>query len=229
MFDHFIRMFGQTPGDTVTLVQAVAAVLTSFLLSLVMVYVYRETHRGTSYSQSFAQTLVIMCTVVSVIMLIIGSNIARAFSLVGALSIIRYRTAIKEPRDVAFVVMVMAIGMACGTRFYDIAVVFTLLMCGIIFFLSRFNIGSKPFSEIILKMVVDKDLDYHKAFDEAFFTHLRSHALLSVDSAGEDALELVYSIEMKKAATEQHLLDSLQKPAGCRRVSLLKGLQNINV
>jgi uncharacterized membrane protein YhiD involved in acid resistance len=225
----FFRMFEQTPGDTITLVQAAIAVVGSFLLSLIMVYVYRETHRGTSYSQSFAQTLVIMCTVVSIIMLIIGSNIARAFSLVGALSIIRYRTAIKEPRDVAFVFMVMAIGMACGTKFYDVAVVFTLLMCGIIFFMSRFNIGAKPFSEIILKMVVDKDLDYHKAFDEVFFTHLQSHALLSVDAAGEDALELVYSIQMKKAATERHLLDSLQKPTGCRRVSLLKGLQNINV
>src|SRR5581483_11015070 len=66
-------------------------------------WVYRSTHHGVSYSKSFVQTLVLMGMCVGVVMLIVGSNIARAFSLVGALSIIRFRNAIKETRDVAFV------------------------------------------------------------------------------------------------------------------------------
>ena len=83
-----------------SLADVAIVMLLSFVLSAAMALVYRGTHRGTSYSQSFAQTLVLMGMVTALIMLIIGSNIARAFSLVGALSVIRFRNAVKETRDV---------------------------------------------------------------------------------------------------------------------------------
>src|SRR5689334_24658379 len=110
-----------TSAFTLTDVAIVLAL--SGLLSLLTAGIYRFTHRGTSYSQSFAQTLVMMGMVTALIMLIIGSNIARAFSLVGALSVIRFRNAVKETRDVGFMFFVMAIGMACGTRFYLLATI----------------------------------------------------------------------------------------------------------
>lgn len=228
--DELIKQLGQTPGgEIVTVTQAAAAIVTSFFLSLVLVYVYRETHQGTSYSQSFAHTLVIMCVVVSVIMLIIGSNIARAFSLVGALSIIRFRTAVKEARDVAFLFLAMAVGMACGTKFYSIGLTLVFFICPIAFFLSKFNIGAKPFSEVILKLVVSKDLDHHVAFDDLLHQQLQSHVLLSVDAVDDDTLELVYSVKFKSSTTDSNLLESLRAPDGCRKVSIVKGLQNINV
>ncbi len=225
--DELIKQFGQYSGagGTVTLVQAGAAILSAFVLSLVIAYVYRETYRGTSYSQFYAHTLVIMCVTVAVIMLIIGSNIARAFSLVGALSIIRFRSAVKDTRDVAFIFLVMAIGMECGTRFFDIAILFTCAAAGIIFFLTKFNIGAKPSHESVLKVLVSSDADYEQAFDEVFYVHLRSHALLSVDSVSDDMLELVYSIVLKRGKADQQLLGPIRAVPGCRRVSLLKGLE----
>ena len=81
------------------------------------------THRGTSYTQSFVFTLVLNGMVVALVMLIVGLNIARAFSLVGALSIIRFRNAVKETHDVGFIFFTMAIGMAVGTQFYTLAIV----------------------------------------------------------------------------------------------------------
>ena len=75
------------------------AMTVAALLTFVLGSVYRYTHRGTSYSQSFLVTLFLMAVATSVVMMIIGSNIARAFSLVGALSIIRFRTAVKDSRD----------------------------------------------------------------------------------------------------------------------------------
>ncbi len=229
--DQLLKQLGQYrgAGDAVSLVQAVVALLMSFVLSLIVIYVYRKSHHGSSYSQSYAHTLVIMCTVTSIIMLIIGSNIARAFSLVGALSIIRFRSAIKEPRDVGFIFMAMAIGMACGTKFYGIAIIFTIFMCIIVFILTRFNIGSKKFSEILLKIMIDGDVDYHHAFDKVFYTYLESHLLLSIEAAVEGTLEVVYSIKLKKAVSEKDFLDALRKLSGCRRVSLLKGIQNASM
>ena len=83
--DELIRQLGQYPGSataTVSMVQTIAAVLLSFVLALIIAFIYKATHTGTSYSQSFFHTLIIMSVVVSLIMIIIGSNIARAFSLV---------------------------------------------------------------------------------------------------------------------------------------------------
>lgn len=170
-----------------------------------------------------------MCVVTSVIMLIIGSNIARAFSLVGALSIIRFRSAVKDPRDVGFIFFAMAVGMAVGTRFYLIGIVLTFLLCGISFALTKFNIGAKPFSETLLKVLVGEDLDYEASFEPAFYTHLQSYALLSVDAADDESIEVTYSVKFKSGAAEKQLLDSMEKIPGTQRVSLLHGLQNINV
>jgi hypothetical protein len=96
--------------------------LLSAALSAGAAFAYRHTTRQATYSQSFAQSLVMIGMVTAIVMLIIGSNVARAFSLVGALSVIRFRNALKETRDVGFMFLVMAIGMACGSRLYLLAV-----------------------------------------------------------------------------------------------------------
>ncbi len=94
----------------------VVLVLTlSFALSAFIGWIYKLSHRGASYTQSFVFTLVLNGMVVALVMTIVGSNLARAFSLVGALSIIRFRNAVKETRDVGFIFFTMAIGMAVGT------------------------------------------------------------------------------------------------------------------
>jgi uncharacterized membrane protein YhiD involved in acid resistance len=229
--DELIKQIGQDAGrgDTVSLIHVLVAILLSFILSLVIANIYNQTYRGTNYSQSYIQTLVIMSVVTAVIMIIIGSNIARAFSLVGALSIIRFRSPIKDTRDLAFIFLTMAIGMACGTKFYDVAIVMTFCMAGIIFFLSTFNIGARPPSEIILKLLVDKDMEFDKAFNDVFLEHLHDSVLLSVDSTTTDMLELIYSISMKKGVSDARLLEGLRAVRGCHKVSLLTGLQGVAV
>ena len=120
-----------TVGDftgVFTIWDIVIVLCLSFSLSLIIGKVYQVTHKGISYSQGNVQTYVLMAVVVAVIMLVIGSNIARAFSLVGALSIVRFRNAVKESRDVGFVFWAMAVGMACGTRFYLMAVFATIVI-----------------------------------------------------------------------------------------------------
>ena len=85
------------------------ALVLCYLCSLSIGLVYRYTHRSPGYSQSYVQTLVLTSLVTTLIMLVIGSNLARAFSLVGALSIIRFRNAIKETRDVGYILSLIHI------------------------------------------------------------------------------------------------------------------------
>ena len=97
-----------------TLLDVAAVFLLSLVLSLFVGWVYRTTHRGVSFSQSYVHTLVIFGIAVAFVMLIIGSNIARAFTLVGALSIVRFRTAIKDPEELIYLFMAIAIGLGLG-------------------------------------------------------------------------------------------------------------------
>ncbi len=227
--DFLDRLLSGDQVPTFEMVDVLRATFLSFLLSLVVGYVYRVTHQGPSYSQTTVHTMIIMAVVVSLIMLIIGSNIARAFSLVGALSIIRFRNAVKESRDVAFYFLAMAVGMACGTGFGMAAIVFTLIVSAMIYCLARFNVGAKPMVEVLLRMTMKDSIDYKSAFNPAFFKHLQHCDLLSVDSDGTGQMELVYSVTMRKGAAEPALLADLRGTDESVRAQMIHGHSNLNL
>ena len=228
--DFFEQLLGTSAAlDSVTGIDLLRATLLSFLLSLLVGYVYRVTHSGPSYSQTTVHTMVIMSVVVSLVMLVIGTNIARAFSLVGALSIIRFRNAVKESRDVAFYFLTMAIGMACGTGFAAQALLFTLLACAIVYGLARFDIGARKTVEVLLRLVVEEKLDYRGAFNEVFYRHLQASDLLSVDSDGSGNLEVIWSIVPRRAGDEQALLADLRTVHPSVRAQLVHGHSQVNL
>lgn len=206
------------------------ALSASTVLCLILAYFYRVTHSGLSYSVSFLHTMVIMGVTVSLIMIIIGSNIARAFALVGALSIIRFRTAIKDPRDVAFIFMTMAVGMACGTGFYLAGGVFALFASALIYFLHRFDVGQMTTREVLLKVHLPENLDYHRAFNDLFQRFLTEHSLLSIETIrGGTLVELVYSVELRPDEDDVAFMNELRAINGNNKVALLSGRENVNV
>ncbi len=206
------------------------ALFLSFTLALIVGKVYKETHNGVSYSQSYVQTIVLMAVVVSIIMLIIGSNIARAFSLVGALSIIRFRNAVKETRDVGFVFLAMAIGMACGTRFYMMAIFSTVVICGFILFMDKLNLFAKDIRERILMVQVPVDFNYESAFDDIFRKYFSDAGLISLESIGkDDMIELIYSVSLKSRFKPQQFLMQIREINGNHKVTLIEGQQQVDL
>ncbi|HEX6309655.1 MAG TPA: DUF4956 domain-containing protein [Longimicrobiales bacterium] len=230
--DQLIRdmMQSTAAGGGFQLWEAMVALTLSFFLCLIVAYFYRITHQGISYSVAFVHTMVIMGVTVSIIMLIIGSNIARAFALVGALSIIRFRNAVKDSRDVAFIFITMAIGMAAGTGFYSAAVLFTLFITAMVYFLFRFDVGAVTAREVLLKVQLPEQVDYHMVFNDVFLRYLREYSLLSIETVRDgETLEVVYSVELKRGADEKEFMDQVRAVAGTGRVALLPGQQNITI
>ncbi len=228
--DEFLRQATAGTASGFGIAETFAALFLSFGLCLVVAYFYRQTHRGLSYSVSFVHAMILMGVTVAVIMLIIGSNIARAFTLVGALSIIRFRNAVKDSRDVAFIFLTMAVGMAVGTGFYLTAVIFTIAICFMVYFLSRFEIGATVSREQLLKLHLPEAVDYHTAFNDIFFRFTREHALLSVETLRDGGrVELIYSVELKPDAAESAFLGELRGLTQGGKVALLTGQENIDV
>ena len=192
-------------------------------LTMVVAFVYRATHHGVSYSQSYVQTLVILGILVSLIMLVVGSNIARAFTLVGALSIVRFRNAVKETRDVGFIFFAMAIGMATGTRFYLLAAIATVVISAVVLAMDRFNMFSLDVQSQIVKIQVPPELD-PTTLDSAFRSHTDRVELISAESIRGGALtELLYAVKLKKGTIATSLLNDLRDRTSGQKVTLLTG------
>ena len=215
---------------TFSVADVVISLVLSFLLALFIGWVYKITHKGTSYTQSYVHTLVLMSMVVSVIMLIVGSNIARAFSLVGALSIIRFRNAVKETRDVGFIFFAMAIGMANGTRFYLLAVITTAVISLAILLMNRLNLFAREASGQLLKIEIPNHLDFDRLFDDIFVRFTTVSELISVDSVHSGMLtELIYSVNLKKGTNTQKLLSEVKQLNGNNKVTLITGYNNTDL
>jgi uncharacterized membrane protein YhiD involved in acid resistance len=213
-----------------TVTDVVVSLLLSFVLCSAIGWVYQITHRGASYTQSFVHTLVLNGMVVAVIMLIIGSNIARAFALVGALSIIRFRNAVKETRDVGFIFFSMAIGMAVGTKFYLLAVIAAVVISLTILIMTRFNWYSRRVISQILKVQLPNDAPFDTLFDDLFLRYTSASELISVDSIrGGILTELTYSVGLKKQQRIQEFLAEIKRLNGNNRVTLIAGYNSTDL
>jgi hypothetical protein len=220
----------QDATEAFTVQDVLVTVTLSFVLSLIVGKVYQTTHRGVAYSQSYVQTLVMMGMIVAVVMLVIGSNIARAFTLVGALSVVRFRNAIKETRDVGFIFFAMAVGMACGTRFYLLAVVATLAISTLIWAMTHFNFFAKQAAVQLLKIRLPGDMPYAMIFEDPFTRYLNRHELIAMETVQAGTLtELVYSVEMKRGADAQAFLTALSALNANNKVVLVTGQQEVDL
>jgi len=213
-----------------TFADVAIVLLLSFATSMVIGLVYRATHRGTSYAQSFAQTLVIMSMVTGLIMLIIGSNIARAFSLVGALSVIRFRNAVKETRDIGFMFLAMAIGMACGTRFYMLATFATAVFAVVISLMHRLDVFDKQVTERILRVRLPVSGDHEETLEPVFREFLKESRLVAMESVAAGTLqELVYIVLFKDESQPDAFLQAVRVAAGNNKVALVMGQQEVDL
>lgn len=213
-----------------TLTDVAIVLLLSCCLSMVIGWVYRATHTGTSYAQSFAQTLVIMGMCTALIMLVIGSNIARAFSLVGALSVIRFRNAVKETRDVGFMFLVMACGMACGTRFYMLAAFSTAVFSAVLGLMYRLDVFRKNVTERILRVRMPVGRDAEQALEPVFREQLTEGRLVAMETvAGGTLQELVFVVLLRSGVTPQGLLEAVREVNGNNKAALVMGQQEVDL
>jgi hypothetical protein len=216
-------------SGNITFLDASFVLFLSFALSLAIGWVYRFTHRGVSYSQGYVHTLVMMTTVVSLIMLLIGSNIARAFTLVGALSVIRFRNAVKESRDVGFIFMGLAIGMAVGTRFYVMSIFSTAVLSAFVVALYKFNLFAKEIRERILRVQMLASHNHEAVLEEPFLKLLEEYRIISIETVRAGALnEVVYSVVLKRGVSPQALLEAVRARNDNQKASLILGQQEVD-
>jgi len=142
--------FLATAGTALSLVDLLVALSLAFLIGLGMALVYRVTFRGFTYDRSFLVTLVTMPPIVAVVMTFISTNLALSLGMVGALSIIRFRTVIKDSRDMVFLFWTIAVGLGCGTFNWGPVTVASLFIASVLLILYFVDYGKSRRRDYVL-------------------------------------------------------------------------------
>lgn len=210
-------IFNASLTDTdLSFTNAIITILVAVVLGGIISFTYMKTNQR-DYTQSFTLTMVVLPIIVAVIILLIGSNVARAFSLAGAFSIIRFRSAAGDPKDIAYVLFTMAAGLACGGGYFAYAVLFTLILCLLMFILNRFNFGVRKTLQKTLKVTIPENLGYEEAFAEVFKKYNVSYELKKIRTTELGSLyELVYTITIDHLTNQKEFLDDIR----CRNGNL---------
>ncbi len=167
--------------------------------------------RKEGYDRSFFITIVLMPLIISIIILLVSNSIARAFSLAGVFTLVKFRTTISDTKDIAYVFSTVAIGLAMGMGYVTFAVIITLFIMTILALIALLKLDEIKDNHAKLKIVIPENLNYIGAFDEVFGTYLQFYKLKKVRTTDfGSTFELTYLINMKKSINQKAFIDDLR-------------------
>lgn len=194
-------------------------ILVALALGLVLSAVYGVRNR---HSKSFATTLVLLPAIVCVVIAAVNGNLGVGIAVLGAFSLVRFRSVPGSGRDIAFIFLAMAVGLVCGMGHLAVAAMVTAVISAayLALQLTGFNGFSKG-TDRTLRVTVPEDLDYAGAFDDLFAQYTAYHELVTVRTSEMGSLyKLVYNVGMKDAAQEKAFIDAIRCRNGNLEVSL---------
>jgi uncharacterized membrane protein YhiD involved in acid resistance len=200
---------------------ALASLCLAFALSVAVAWVYSATHAGLSYLRGFTQSLALGGIISALVMLAIGDDVARGLGVVGALTIVRFRTTIKDTRDLMFVFASLAAGVACGVQSYSIAIIGTGVFAAAAGFLHVSSFGTHRQFDAVLRIRMPVSSPQQRAFTELLEQHCRRFILVNLREAGNDLFEHSYQVQFSDPKLGAVLLRELNGLPGLTGATLL--------
>ncbi len=223
MQNFFNQMLTYVDISTITIGVALKTLVSTIVLSLLIALVYIFTHRKIGFPPSMIISILLMGPIASIIVVCIGSNLARAISIGGGLALIRYRNTVEDPRDLVYLFLSLAAGMACGTGFvgYAVIAVVIILLVLVIANLTRFD----SFGGNVMKLtvVIPEDLDFYGAFDPVLKKYCKYFHLEKIKTTDYGTLaELYYRIRLKDISKQKMLMDEIRERNGNLNVTIVR-------
>lgn len=217
------QMLNYVDISTITVGVALKTLVSTLVLSLLIALVYIFTHRKTGFPSSMIISILLMGPIASIIVVCIGSNLARAISIGGGLALIRYRNTVEDPKDLVYLFLSLATGMACGTGFvgYAVIAVVLLLLVLIIAHLTKFD--SFGGNTMKLLVVIPEDLDFYDIFEPVLKNYCKYFHLEKIRTTDYGTLaELHYRIKLKDISKQKMLMDEIRERNGNLNVTLVR-------
>ena len=216
MKDKLFELFetnGELQIGTVALHISMAAVL-GFLIFVS----YYITHRGTIYSKKFNASLVVLTVLTGTVMTVIGNNIALSLGMVGALSIVRFRTAIKDSRDTVYIFWTVIVGICCGVGDYMVALIGSAITFIVLLILGAIKNDNR------MLIIVRGARNKQSIVTGYIFNVFKNKAILRVKNTTEDTMELIYEVSsslLKKIEKDISITDGIYDLGGIEYVNIV--------
>lgn len=212
-----IFIFRITPAEALT--NLTVALVCGVLISLF----YRATYKGVSYSSHYVISVIMLAMITALVIMVIGNNLARAFGLVGAMSIIRFRTAVKDTQDIMYIFFSLAAGLACGAGMYAIAIPSTLFI-GFSLMIATAVYAENPAKREYLLQIVHLGTQPQKGiFEPILDKYLSKYNLVNVKTLKDDRgeiMEFSYYVMLRSEKMSSRLLSDLKELEMVDKVNL---------
>ena len=222
--DHSVRMFEEFQNIDVfrpSIFDIGGNMLVALICGLIIALVYRLTYKGPNYSSTFVNSLVLLCMITAVVILVIGNNLARAFGLVGAMSIIRFRTAVRDTQDIIFIFFSLAIGMAAGVGLVEVAIIATLIISSVIIVLVFFRFGEGRRKRHLLQISYTDESDVENDIARILKKHCRRAQLINLKNLGYNgSIEAFYQVHLKSSKRSPNLVRDLTELEHTKNINL---------
>lgn len=204
---------------TITPLEALICLLAAVVLAFFMYFVYRKTYTGVAYSRNFNVSLVLLAIITTIAMLAIGNNLTLSLGMVGSLSIIRFRTAIKEPKDIAFVFWAISIGLCCGASMYIISALGSLVLAAVLLLFAKNPYDSAAYLLVVRGAANALPMqEIRKVLDAC---SSRTRLRMSNSTASEDEVTWEFYLSGKGGSTVENLRAKLAELSGIDSVNIV--------
>lgn len=212
----------QSSTANATLITLAYTLILAFILSSVIAWTYEKTFLGLSYSRNYVQALVLSSVVAATVMQAIGDNVGRGLGMLGALSIVRFRTSFKDPRDIMFIFASLGAGIGCGVFAWGAATGGTIAFCIVAFLLSRTGLGTKHFFDGMLRFAMPNDSAPRLAVEKILHSDLKTFILITMREVdGGDRVDVAYQVRLRKSKPAAEVLAELSKVEGISDIQFM--------
>ena len=211
--DKFISGFSLSTQN-LTLPNVLISLAIAFVLGFVIYFIYKKTYRGVLYSHSFNLSLIMLSMVTTLVIMCISSAPALSLGMVGALSIVRFRTAVKDPMDTVYMFWAIAVGITVGANFILFSIIGTLVIAAVLLLLSLF--GNTMGQNYLL--VVHYDERYGKEVNGAINKMVQRYKLKS-KTATRNGIEM--TLELRLQGSRSNIVDNLLNVPGVQDATLV--------
>lgn len=217
MFDTIYDNLTATTDLSIGIRPVLITIAVAMVLGLLISAAYIITTPRNIRSASFTMSVVIMPAIVAVVVILIGGNIARAFSMAGIFTLVRFRSLPGDSKDITLIFITMAIGLSLGLGYLTLGAVIAVIFVATVIVISKIGFGVSKQREKLLKIVIPEDMNYQDAFDDLFEKYTSSCNIRKVKTTNMGTLfELQYHITMKTEGCEKEFIDAIR----CRNGNL---------
>lgn len=208
---------------TITAKDALGNVLVAMTCGFIIAFIYKYTYSGLNYSAAFTISLIMLTMITALVIMVIGNNLARAFGMVGAMSIIRFRTAVKDASDIMFIFFALTIGLASGVKLYSIAFLGTFSIGLVYFIMTKMNFALPRKREFLLQIVSDEQKMPDNPFGAILNKYCRKSKLVNLKTIGESnnqLMEFSYYIILKEEEKGASMVKEIKSTHGVEQTNL---------